>query len=77
MKTVDEAVRERIKELLAMQNQTISSVCLAGGLTPSTLYDFMKGTTAHIQLNTVKRVCLGFGITMSEFFNKADFDDFE
>ena len=45
-----------------------------GGLTPSTLYDFMKGTTVHIQVNTIQQVCAGFKITLSEFFNKNYFN---
>jgi transposase-like protein len=77
MKTIDHAVRDRILELLKEQNRTISDLCLAGGLTPSTLYDFMRGDTEHIQLNTVKQVCMGFDIKMATFFDKAYFDDYE
>ena len=75
--TVDAAVRKRIAELLKTKGMTISSVSLAGGLTPSTLYDFMRGTTSHIQLNTLKQVCLGFDMTLSEFFAADYFNDFE
>lgn len=74
---VDQATRERIKELLKEKHTNISELCLKGGLTPSTLYDFMRGTTEHIQLNTIKQVCMGFGIRMSEFFDKPYFDDYE
>lgn len=75
--TVDQAARKRIQEMLKEKNTNISELCLKGGLTPSTLYDFMRGTTEHIQLNTVKQVCMGFGIHMSEFFNKPYFDEYE
>ncbi|MBE6703386.1 MAG: helix-turn-helix transcriptional regulator [Ruminococcaceae bacterium] len=74
---VDHAARARIKELLKEKNTNISELSLKGGLTPSTLYDFMRGTTEHIQLNTVKQVCMGFGIRMAEFFDKPYFDDYE
>ena len=77
MKKIDDAVRNRITELLAEQKRTISDVSLAGGLTPSTLYDFMRRDTAHIQLNTLKQVCMGFEIKMTEFFNRDYFDDYE
>jgi len=75
--TVDNATRERIKELLDEKKTNISEVCLKGGLTPSTLYDFMRGTTEHIQLNTIKQICMGFGIRICEFFDKTYFDDYE
>ena len=77
MKKIDDAVRDRITELLTEQNRTISDVSLSGGLTPSTLYDFMRRDTAHIQLNTLKQICMGFEIKMTEFFNRDYFDDYE
>ncbi len=75
--TIDQAARKRIEELLQEQSTNISEVCLKGGLTPSTLYDFMRGTTAHIQLNTIKQICMGFEIRLSDFFGKPYFDDYE
>ena len=75
--TVDNAVRIRIHELLKEKKKTVSSVCLDGGITPSTLYSFLCGDTAHIQLNTVKQVCMGFEITLSAFFDAPYFDDYE
>ncbi|MBQ9098281.1 MAG: helix-turn-helix transcriptional regulator [Clostridia bacterium] len=75
--TVDQATRERIKNLLMEKNTNISELSLKGGLTPSTLYDFMRGTTEHIQLNTIKQICMGFGLRMVEFFDKPYFDDYE
>ncbi len=74
---VDDAARQRIKELLLEKNTNVSEVCLKSGLTPSTVYDFMHGTTAHIQLNTIKQICMGFDIRVAEFFDKPDFDDYE
>lgn len=75
--TVDQAARERIKELLKEKGSNISELCLKGGLTPSTLYDFMRGTTEHIQLNTIKQICMGFEIRVCEFFDFPSFDDYE
>ena len=75
--TVDHATRKRITELLNEKKTNISELCLKGGLTPSTLYDFMRGTTEHIQLNTIKQVCMGFEMRITEFFDKPYFDDYE
>lgn len=75
--TIDQATRVRIKELLTQRNTNISELCLKGGLTPSTLYDFMRGTTEHIQLNTIKQICMSFEIRIADFFDKPYFDDYE
>ena len=75
--TIDEAVRRRIRELLIQKQTNISELCAKGGLTPSTLYDFMRGTSAHIQVNTVKQVCMGFEMRVCEFFAPPYFDDYE
>lgn len=75
--TIDDSARARINELLKETNMNICDVSLAGGLTPSTLYDFMRGTTVHIQLNTVKQICMGFQMTLTDFFNKDYFNDYE
>lgn len=75
--TIDEAVRKRIRELLIEKNMNVCDLSLAGGLTPSTLYDFMRGTSVHIQCNTVKAVCMGFGVSLREFFDRDYFDDYE
>jgi len=37
----------------------------------------MRGTTAHIQLNTLKCVCMGFELSLSSFFDKEYFNDYE
>ena len=74
---VDHATRKRIKELLDEKKTNISELCLKGGLTPSTLYDFMRETTGHVQLNTIKQICMGFDIRLSDFFDKPYFDDYE
>ena len=54
----------------------ICDVSLSGGLTPSTLYDFMRGKTSHIQIKTIKQICMGFQITLTEFFSKEYFNDY-
>ena len=75
--TIDDAIRNRVNELLKEKNMTICDVSLAGGLTPSTLYDFMRGTTVHIQAKTIKQVCMGFKIKLAEFFDRDYFNDYE
>ena len=75
--TIDDAVRKRINELLSERNMNICDVSLSGGLRPSTLYDFMRGKTSHIQIKTIKQICMGFQITLTEFFSKEYFNDYE
>ena len=75
--TIEEAVRKRINDLLNEKKISICAVSLDGGLTPSTLYDFMHGKSKHLQINTIKQICMGFRITLKEFFDKEYFNDYE
>lgn len=72
-----EAIIMRINELSKEQGKAVNEICLAGGLTPSTYYDFVNNRTKLPKIDTIKRLCQGAGITMSEFFNRDYFNDFE
>lgn len=75
--TIDDAIRMRIKELSKEKKITISEASLAGGLTPSTVYAFTSGISKHIQCNTLKALCMGYGVSLKEFFDRDYFDDYE
>ena len=50
---------------------------LNGGKSPSAIYDLMKGRTKCSKVSTIKAFRQGAGITLSEFFDKDYFYDFE
>lgn len=76
MKLTD-AIVKRILEICTEQNSNICDIALKGGMSPSAIYDLTKGRTKCSKVITVKRFCEGAGITLSEFFNRDYFNEFE
>ena len=73
---INQAIITRINELCEIRNRTINDICLKGGLTPSTYYEIVKGRTKSFTITTIKRICQGAGISLSEFFNKDYFNEY-
>lgn len=75
--TLKEAIIVRIKELCKEKGKAVSEICLSGGLTPSTYYDFVNNRTKLPKIDTIKKICQGAGVTMAEFFDRDYFNDYE
>lgn len=73
---LDEAIRKRINELVA-KGQSLTNLCLKSNVTPSTIFDFMYGKIKAPTTITIKKLCAGANITLSEFFNRDYFNDFD
>lgn len=71
-----EATKRRIKEFIT-DNRSLTKICLDSNLTPSTIFDFMYGKSKYPSIITIKKLCYGLNITLSEFFDKEYFDDFD
>ena len=71
---LNEAIVKRIYEICTEQNSNICDISLRGGMSPSAIYDIIKGRTKCSKVITVKRFCEGAGITLSEFFNEEYFN---
>ena len=74
---LDEAIRKRIYELIDEKNIKLSALCLNSNLTPSTVFDFMYGKSKSPRIITIKKICTGAGISLSEFFNRDYFNSDE
>ena len=74
---LNEAIIRRINEVCKEKGINICDACLKGGMSPSAIYDLIKGRTKCSKVITVKRFCEGAGITLSEFFDRDYFNDFE
>lgn len=72
---INDAIRQRIKELVDDNKTTLTALCLNSNLTPSTIFDFMAGKSQCPKVSTIKKLCFGAGITLREFFDKDYFDD--
>ena len=72
---LNDAIIKRIDEICNERESNICDISLNGGMSPSAIYDLIKGRTKCSKVITVKRFCEGAGITLSEFFDKECFSD--
>ena len=75
--SINDAIIKRIEEICKEKNINICEAALNGGKSPSAIYDLIKRRTKCSKVSTIKAFCQGAGITLSEFFDKDYFNDFE
>lgn len=74
---LNDAIVERINEICEEKQLNICDASLKGGMSPSAIYDLVKGRTKCSKVITIKRFCEGAGITLKEFFDRDYFGDVE
>ena len=74
---MNDAIITRIYEVCEAKGVNICDACLKGGMSPSAIYDLIKGRTKCSKVITVKRFCEGAGITLAEFFDREYFNKIE
>jgi len=74
---INDAIVKRIEEICREKKINVCEATLSGGKSPSAIYDLIKGRTKCSKVSTIKAFCQGAGITLSEFFDKDYFNDFE
>ena len=74
---LNEAIIKRIDEVCKEKNVNVCDASLKGGMSPSAIYDLLKGRTKCSKVIAVKRFCEGAGITLAEFFERDYFNDIE
>ena len=75
--TLADAIRSRIKELCSERNITINRLSIICGITQSTLNNIFTREENKPTVSTIKKICDGLNITLSEFFNSDYFDSLE
>ncbi|MGV8149658.1 MAG: helix-turn-helix transcriptional regulator [Alkaliphilus sp.] len=65
----------RIIQLCKENNITINRLALISCLTQSTVDSIVKGKSKNPSVKTIKKICQGFEISMSDFFDDS-FDSF-
>ena len=74
---LNDAIIKRIREVCEEKGLNICDASLKGGMSPSAIYDLVKGRTKCSKVITVKRFCEGAGITLTEFFDRDYFNECE
>ena len=72
---LNDAIVKRINEICNEQGGNVCEIALNGGMSPSAIYDLMKGRTKCSKVVTIKRFCEGAGISLSDFFDREYFNE--
>ena len=76
VKTID-ALKIRILKLCEERRITINKLATISALPPSSLKAILYGRSKNPKLITIKIICDGLGITLSEFFDSEEFNNLE
>ena len=76
MATVD-LVIQRMDELRRDRNLTWNALATSAGIAPSTLKSIYNGKSKNPGIITIKTICDGMGVSLTEFFGTSEFDNLE
>ena len=72
-----ETVKARIYELCKEKHITINKLATLSGISCSSLKNILYGKSKNPGITTIKILCDGLDITLSDFFNTEDFKNLE
>ena len=71
------AVAKRLIELMEQRNLSLNGLARLAAVPPSTLKNIIYGKSKNPGVVTLKLLCDGMGITITEFFNSPLFSELE
>lgn len=71
---IKEAIVLRFQELCQENHLKYNELATRAGVTPSTVYSMMDQRRKDLSVITVKKLCDGLGLPISEFFASEIFD---
>ncbi len=74
---IGEAVKLRIIELCKSKNITINKLATLSGVTQSTLNNITSGRNNSTTISTIKKLCDGLEISITDFFDTDEFKNLE
>ncbi|MCQ2468486.1 MAG: helix-turn-helix transcriptional regulator [Ruminococcus sp.] len=74
---ISEAVAERILELCEKKNITVNKLSTISVVTQSTVNDIVNHKAKNIGIVTIKKLCDGLDMTITEFFDTDVFRSLE
>ncbi len=77
MSAVKNAVVKRLRNLCNKREIALNELSNISGLTPSTVYSLFDIKRHNVSITTIKILCDGLEITLSEFFSSEEFDSLE
>lgn len=75
VRQIQKIISKRIQELCKEKKVSYYLLSYQSGTPFTTLMHVIDGTSKNPGIITIAKICDGFGITLSEFFNTDDFTD--
>ena len=75
--TLLEASQKRIEDLCNKNKMSINQLAIASGINPSTIRSIFKVITKAPSSETIHYICIGFGISLKEFYDSSLFDELD
>jgi transcriptional regulator with XRE-family HTH domain len=73
----NQAVINRLRELCAERNLSMYSLAYISGIHKSTVKNIFNGSSKNTGIITLKKICDGLGISLTEFFDTDVFRTLE
>ena len=71
------AIKNRILQLCGERNITINKLANISALPPSSVKAIVYGRSSNPKILTIKMICDGLDISLSEFFDTEEFNNLE
>lgn len=71
------AIKNRILRLCAEHDLTINKLATISGVPPSSIKNILYGKSKDPKILTIKKLCDGLEITLTDFFNSPEFETLE
>lgn len=71
------AVKNRILHLLGEKRMSIHRLSTESAVAPSSIKNILYGKSKNPGIVTIKMLCDGLGISVTEFFNTEEFESLE
>lgn len=72
-----DTVKRRILDLCDEKKLTIHRLSVESAVAPSSIKNILYGKSRNPGIVTIKMLCDGFGITLTEFFNTPEFQNLD
>ncbi len=71
------AVKSRLIFLCGEKKMTINRLATESGIAPSTVKNILYGKSTNPGIVTLKKLCDGLGVSLTDFFNTKEFSKLE
>ena len=75
--TYSDAIIKRLTDLCVERRITTNKLATLSGITQSTLNSMMRGETKNPKLKTLRKIAMGFNMTVSELLDFPEMNEME